>query len=92
MLWKLELSCADAQAQARRSAPAAPRRWPLTHACVRAQALADMQANATERSLPPPSYSDKARDTAALRTRGARTADTCAAAGGAGCADVVPDA
>ena len=59
MLWKLELACANAQAQVRRCAA-------LMHRCPRGlshakQALAEMQATTTERSLPPPSYADKAR-------------------------------
>jgi hypothetical protein len=70
MLWKLELACANAQAQVSRRC--------ALHGCLRSaasimrmaqcgclmspkQALAEIQATATERSLPPPSYADKAR-------------------------------
>ena len=69
MLWKLELACADAQAEARGGGGGcAPAARVLMRACAARppQKLAEMQATAAERSLPPPGYADKARAHAAV--------------------------
>jgi len=59
MLWKLEVTCAAAQAQARRAAELA-RIIARSHTPA-PQALLEMQLQAAERSQAPPGYADKAR-------------------------------
>ncbi len=65
MLWKLELACDAAQAQVRAHRGVTRAAWSTaSHAAAflcHVQALLEMQTLATERSLPPPSYADKAR-------------------------------